>query len=132
MALNSPFTITLYIDFPPLPVWSSLSELSEMLPSELWSSSCPQSNLTRNSQVVHLFLVASYGNHEGTQSGLPSFHWTLQGIGALVPAAATCAHLPPRRAQTNLGNILLVLGSPMLVEILNFIWWWSRLPASSR
>ena len=35
MVLNSPFTETLYIVFPPLPVWSSLSELSEMLPPKL-------------------------------------------------------------------------------------------------
>ena len=31
IAVNSPFTKILYIDFPPLPIWSSLSELSEML-----------------------------------------------------------------------------------------------------
>ena len=42
MVLNSPFTKTLYIVFPPLPVWSSLSELSEMLPPELQSSFCPK------------------------------------------------------------------------------------------
>ena len=35
MALNSPFTKTLYIDFLLLPLWSSLSELSEMLPPRL-------------------------------------------------------------------------------------------------
>ena len=35
MVLNSPFTKTLYIDFPPLLLWSSLSELSEMLPAVL-------------------------------------------------------------------------------------------------
>ena len=29
MVLNSPFTETLYIDLPPLPLWSSLSELSD-------------------------------------------------------------------------------------------------------
>ena len=40
--LCSPFTKTLYIDFPPLPLWSSLSELSEMLPPGLQSSFCPQ------------------------------------------------------------------------------------------
>ena len=38
MVLNSPFTKTLYIVFPPLPIWSSLSELSEMLPPGLQSS----------------------------------------------------------------------------------------------
>ena len=41
MVLNSPFTKTLYIDFPPL-LWSSLSELSEMLPPGLQSSFCPK------------------------------------------------------------------------------------------
>ena len=57
MALNSPFTKSLYVDFPPLLLWSSLSELSEMLPPRLQSSFCPKENLTHNSQVVHLFLV---------------------------------------------------------------------------
>ena len=38
MVLNSPFTKTLCIDFPPLPLWSSLSELSETLPPRLQSS----------------------------------------------------------------------------------------------
>ena len=58
MVLNSPFTKTFYIDFPPLPLWSSLSELSEMLPPGLQSSFCPilHPSLT-NAQVVHLFLV---------------------------------------------------------------------------
>ena len=42
MVLNSPFPKTLYIDFPPLPLWSSLSELSEMLPPGLQSSFCPK------------------------------------------------------------------------------------------
>ena len=45
MILNSPFTKILYIDFPPLPLWSSLSELSEMLPPGLQSSFCPQIKL---------------------------------------------------------------------------------------
>ena len=40
MVLNSPFTKTLYINLPPLPLWSSLSELSEMLPPRLKSSFC--------------------------------------------------------------------------------------------
>ena len=57
MVLNSPFPKTLYVDFPPLPLWSSLSELSEMLPPGLQSSFCPKENLTPNSQVVHLFLI---------------------------------------------------------------------------
>jgi hypothetical protein len=58
---------------------------------------------------------------EVTQSGLPSFDWTPQGTGALVPAAVLCAHLPPQGVQTNLGKSLLVLKSPILVEILSFI-----------
>ena len=67
-----------------------------------------------------------------TQSGLPSFDWTTQGTGALVPAVAPCAHLPPRGVQMNLVKSLLVLTFPILVEILSFIWWWSRLPAPSQ
>nr|XP_005905024.1 PREDICTED: spermidine/spermine N(1)-acetyltransferase-like protein 1 [Bos mutus] len=39
---------------------------------------------------------------EVTQNALPSFNWTLQGTGALVSAAAPCAHLPPWGVQTNL------------------------------
>ena len=59
MVLNSSFTKTLYIDLSPLPLWSSLSELSEMLPPGLQSSFCPKYNLTCNSQVVYLFSVDS-------------------------------------------------------------------------
>lgn len=47
--------------------------------------------------------VDSYSAHKGTQSGLPSFDWTPGGTGALVPAVAPCAHLPPRGVQTDLG-----------------------------
>ena len=75
------------------------------------------------------FLVNNYGNHEGTQNGLPSFDWTPPGTGALVPAVARCVHLPPQGVQTNLGKSPLVLKSPVLVEILSFIWQWRRLPA---
>ena len=35
MVLNFPFTKALYIDLPPLPFWSRLSELSEVLPPGL-------------------------------------------------------------------------------------------------
>ena len=54
-----------------------------------------------------------------TQSGLPSFDWTPRGTGALVPAAAPCTRLPPQGVQTNLGKSLLVLDSPVLIEILS-------------
>ena len=46
------------------------------------------------------FLVNSYCDHEGTQSRLPSFKGTPRGTGALVPAAAPCAH--SWGVQTNL------------------------------
>ena len=36
-------------------------------------------------------------------------HWTPRGTGALVPAVAACAHLPPQGVHTNLGKSLLVL-----------------------
>ena len=55
---------------------------------------------------------------EVTQNALPSFNWTLQGTGALVSAAAPCAHLPPWGVQTNLGKSFLVLESLIMVEIL--------------
>ena len=57
---------------------------------------------------------------------------TLQGTRMLVPAAAPCAHLPSQGVQANLGKALPGLGSPALVEILSFIWQWSRLPAPSQ
>ena len=66
---------------------------------------------------------------EATPSGLPFFDWTPQGTRAVVPAMAPCTHLDPQGVQMNLGKSLLVLESPMLVEILSFIWWWSRLPS---
>ena len=68
---------------------------------------------------------------EATQSGLPSCDWTPRGTGAVVPAAAPCAHPPPQGVQTDLGKSLLVLETPILVEILSFIWRWRRLPAPS-
>ena len=40
--MNSPFTKITYINLPPLPLWSSLSELSEVLSSGLQSSFCPK------------------------------------------------------------------------------------------
>ena len=42
-----------------------------------------------------------------TQSGLPSFDWTPRRTGALVPAAAPCAHLP-WRVQMNLEHCRFV------------------------
>ena len=64
MVLNFPFTKTLYIHFPPLLLWSSLSELSEMLSPGLQSSFCPKQNLTHNSQAVPLFLVNITPRHD--------------------------------------------------------------------
>ena len=49
MGLNPPFTRTLYIDLPPLLLWSSLSELSEMLPPQAAVLILPQIKL--NSQL---------------------------------------------------------------------------------
>ena len=45
---------------------------------------------------------------------------------------APCTHPPPQGVQTNLGKFLLVLESPILIEILSFIWQWSGLPAHSQ
>ena len=52
MVLNSAYILT----FLPLPLWSSLSELSDALPPWLQSIILPQINLTHNSQIV-LFSV---------------------------------------------------------------------------
>ena len=57
--MNSPFTKILFIKLPPLPLWSSLSELSEVLFPRLQTSFCPQENLTGKSHVVHVH--AQYG-----------------------------------------------------------------------
>ncbi|KAI4575417.1 hypothetical protein MJG53_011620 [Ovis ammon polii x Ovis aries] len=56
-----------------------------------------------------LFIVDSMVTDEATQSKLPSFHWTPRETGALVPAAAPCAHLPPGGVQMNLGFNLQIL-----------------------
>ena len=100
--------------FPMIIVQSSLSELSEVLPPNLQLSSWAS------------FLVDSYGD-QWSDPGWINF---LQGTGALVPAAAPFVHPPPCGMQTNLAKSLLVLESPILVEILSFIWRWSRLPTS--
>ena len=68
---------------------------------------------------------------EATLSGLPFFDWTPRGTRALVPAVAPCTHLDPQGVQMNLGKSLLILDFPVLIEILSFIWWWSRLPTPS-
>ena len=47
--------ITYILSFPLVPLWSSLSELSEVLSPGLWSSFCPKQNSTRSSHIVHLF-----------------------------------------------------------------------------
>ena len=43
-----------------LPLWSSLSELSEVWSPGLQSSYCPQYNLTRNSHIVLFFFFLSW------------------------------------------------------------------------
>ena len=56
--MNFPFIhITYVLVFTLQPLWSSFSELSEVLSPSLQSSFCPKENLTHNSQVVHLFSV---------------------------------------------------------------------------
>ena len=45
---------TFYIDLPPLFLWSSLSELSEILPPRLQSSLCPKYNLQLSSCAYFL------------------------------------------------------------------------------
>ena len=84
MVLNSHFTKTIYIDFPPLLFWSSLSELSEMLPPRLKSSFFLQIKL--NSQLsscasfyfFQLTLFYPWGS-PGKNTGV-GCHFLLQGI----------------------------------------------------
>ena len=64
MVLNSPFTKTLYIDFPLLPLWRSLSELSEMLPPRLQSSFCPKQNLIHTLKF-YIFFSQQLENRKG-------------------------------------------------------------------
>ena len=60
MVLNSPFTKTLYIYFLPLPLSSSLSELSEMLPTRLQSSFCP-SKTSLTALKLYIFFFSRHG-----------------------------------------------------------------------
>ena len=56
--VNAPFAKITYFDLHLLPLWSSLSDLSEGLSSGLQSSFfTPPKNLTHTLNVVHLFLV---------------------------------------------------------------------------
>ena len=118
------------------------TEVSEVLASQTAVRILPQTKLnsqlsccelTQHFHVVHPFFKSTVrATDKVTQSGLPSLAWTPRGTGALVPAAAPCTHPPPRGIQTNLGKSLLVLKSHILVEMLSFIWQWSRLPAPSK
>ena len=82
--IELPLHQNLYIDFPPLLLWSSLSELSFFA----WAAALILPPIKLNSQLSSCtsFFVNSYGDHKGTQSGLPSFNWTPWGTRALVPA----------------------------------------------
>ena len=100
-----------------------------------WAAVLILPQIKLNSQLsscTSFFKLTVMATDKGTLSGLPSFDWTPRGTGALVPAVAPCAHPPPRGVQTNLGKSLLVLKSPILVEILSLIWQWSRLTAPSK
>ena len=50
----------------------------------------------------------------------------------MVPTNGPLVLMSPLGIQINLGKSLLVLKSPILVDILSFMWWWSRLPVPSQ
>ena len=81
-----PFTKTLHIGFQLLLLWSSLSELSEMLPPRLQSSFCPKWNLT-----LKLYIFFSWQTHglvRGVKAGFQAPHTASAGC---VVKCTTCA-----------------------------------------
>ena len=50
----------------------------------------------------------------------------------MVPTNGPLVLMSPLGIQINLGKSLLVLKSPILVDILSFMWWWSRFPVLSQ
>ena len=112
MALNSPFTKTSYIDFPPLQLWSGLSELSVMLPPRAAVLILPQIKL--NSQVssyTFFFLIPQsqrVGHDSATTtcircSGLPNIKVSghaLGGRGPILPRVI-CVHTRLRVGMCN-------------------------------
>ena len=87
---------TLPVSIPVLPFtnWGAVSQAAVLL---------PPIKLNLQLSCHECFLVDSYGDHQVTQRGLASFASTPQGPGALVPAVAPCAHLPPQGVWANLG-----------------------------
>ena len=66
MVLNSPFTKTLHVGLPPLPLWSRLSELSEMLSPRLQSSFAPnKTKLTTLKLYIFFPIHSSATGHLG-------------------------------------------------------------------
>ena len=58
-----------------LPLWSSLSELSEVQSPGLQSSYCPQYNLTRNSHIVLFFFFLSWQAFGQEAAFIQILHW---------------------------------------------------------
>ena len=83
MALTSPFTKTLYIDLPPLPLWSSPSELSEVLPPGQQYSFCPSS-------VQSLSRVPLFATHGLQHARLPCPSPTPRGSSIKCPLSWWC------------------------------------------
>ena len=77
MIFNSPFAKTLYIYLPPLSLWSSLSELSEVLSPGLQSSFCPN-----NIYLATLMLCISFSQQELACAHLPPPPSLLPRVGA--------------------------------------------------
>lgn len=76
--MNLPFHQNLvYTDIlppPRTPLWSSISELSEILPPRLQSVFCPKQNLTLKFQVVHIFLNGQYNPFVSNLTNTSHFH----------------------------------------------------------
>ena len=91
------------------------SGLPEMLSPGLKSEFHSKSNLTLNFQAV-FFLVSNLRQPQRDQNRLFPFAATLWGSDASVPAEVPCACPSPQGVQTNLGEALLDLRSPVLVD----------------
>ena len=88
-------TFPVSIPILPLTNWGAVSQAALLI--------LPQIKLNLQLSSRACFLVDSYGDHQVTQRGLPSFAWTPRGPGALVLAVPPCAHPPPQGVWANLG-----------------------------
>jgi len=107
-------------------------EVSEVLPPGLQSTFCPKQNLTRNSHVVHLFLSQQLGQPTKRPRvdflPWPGLHEELE----LWFQQRPLAPIRLLRESVQIWGSLSWFSNLTSVEMLSFIWQWSRLPAPSQ